>query len=70
MDTNFYGVVQVSKAVVPILREQGAGHLFQVSSLGGRIGSVGLAAYQSAKWAVRGFSTVAGPRGRRRSASR
>jgi NAD(P)-dependent dehydrogenase (short-subunit alcohol dehydrogenase family) len=58
IDTNFYGVVQVTKAVLPILREQGSGHIFQVSSLGGRIGSVGLAAYQSAKWAVGGFSTV------------
>ncbi|MCY1649289.1 SDR family NAD(P)-dependent oxidoreductase [Streptomyces sp. NPDC012486] len=58
VDTNFYGVVYVSKAVLPILREQGSGHIFQVSSLGGRLGSVGLAAYQSAKWAVGGFSTV------------
>jgi NAD(P)-dependent dehydrogenase (short-subunit alcohol dehydrogenase family) len=58
IDTNFYGVVHVTKAVLPILREQGAGHLFQVSSIGGRVGSVGLAAYQSAKWAVGGFSTV------------
>jgi NAD(P)-dependent dehydrogenase (short-subunit alcohol dehydrogenase family) len=58
IDTNFYGVVQASKAVLPILREQGAGHLFEVSSLGGRIGSAGQAAYQSAKWAVGGFSTV------------
>ncbi|MFI6493497.1 SDR family NAD(P)-dependent oxidoreductase [Streptomyces sp. NPDC050564] len=58
IDTNFYGVVHVSKAALPILREQGFGHIFQVSSLGGRIGSVGLAAYQSAKWAVGGFSTV------------
>jgi NAD(P)-dependent dehydrogenase (short-subunit alcohol dehydrogenase family) len=58
IDTNFYGVVHVSKAVLPVLREQGSGHIFQVSSLGGRIGSAGLAAYQSAKWAVGGFSTV------------
>jgi NAD(P)-dependent dehydrogenase (short-subunit alcohol dehydrogenase family) len=58
IDTNFFGVVYVTKAVLPILREQGRGHVFQVSSLGGRIGSVGLAAYQSAKWAVGGFSTV------------
>ncbi|WP_405590299.1 SDR family NAD(P)-dependent oxidoreductase [Streptomyces sp. NBC_01190] len=58
IDTNFYGVYYVSKTVVPILREQGFGHIFQVSSLGGRIGTVGLAAYQSAKWAVGGFSTV------------
>ena len=58
IDTNFYGVVYVSKAVLPFLREQGSGHIFQISSLGGRVGSPGLAAYQSAKWAVGGFSTI------------
>ena len=58
IDTNFYGVVYVTKAVLPILRNQGSGHIFQVSSVGGRVGSVGLSAYQSAKWAVGGFSTV------------
>lgn len=58
IDTNFYGVVYVSKAVLPFLRAQGSGHIFQISSLGGRIGMPGLAAYQSAKWAVGGFSTV------------
>jgi len=57
IDTNFYGVVYVTKAALPILRAQGSGHIFQVSSLSARIGSVGLAAYQSAKWAVSGFST-------------
>jgi NAD(P)-dependent dehydrogenase (short-subunit alcohol dehydrogenase family) len=56
--TNFLGVVYVTKAVLPILREQGAGHIIQVSSVGGRVGSPGLSAYQSAKWAVGGFSTV------------
>jgi NAD(P)-dependent dehydrogenase (short-subunit alcohol dehydrogenase family) len=30
IDTNFYGVVNVTKAVVPVLREQGSGHIFQV----------------------------------------
>jgi NAD(P)-dependent dehydrogenase (short-subunit alcohol dehydrogenase family) len=58
IDTNFYGVVYVTKAVLPILRQQASGHIFQISSIGGRIGSVGLAAYQSAKWAIGGFSTV------------
>ncbi|MEW2548814.1 SDR family NAD(P)-dependent oxidoreductase [Streptomyces sp. NPDC047002] len=58
IDTVFLGTVYVTKAVLPILREQGSGHIFQVSSLGGRIGSPGLAAYQSAKWAVAGFSEV------------
>ncbi len=58
VETNFLGTVYVSKAAVPILREQGAGHIFQIASVGGRIASVGLAAYQAAKFAVRGFSLV------------
>ncbi|KAF8854780.1 NAD(P)-binding protein [Acephala macrosclerotiorum] len=35
----------------------GAGHIINISSVGGRMGTPGLAAYQSAKWAVGGFST-------------
>lgn len=58
MDTVFYGVVYVTKAVIPIMRKQQGGHIIQISSLGDRIGSVGLSAYQSAKWAVCGFSEV------------
>ena len=56
-ETNFFGVVWVTKAVLPVLRQQRRGHVIQVSSLGGRIASAGLSAYQSAKWAVGGFST-------------
>jgi len=55
--TNFYGVVNVSKAVVPVLRRQGSGHLFQVASLSVRLSAPGLTAYQAAKWAVAGFSS-------------
>ncbi|KAH7015501.1 3-oxoacyl-reductase [Ilyonectria destructans] len=58
VDTNFLGVVYVTKAVLPILRQQGSGHILQVSSLGGRLGSPGLCAYQASKWAVGGFSSV------------
>jgi NAD(P)-dependent dehydrogenase (short-subunit alcohol dehydrogenase family) len=58
LDTNLFGVVNVTKAALSVLREQGSGHFIQVSSVGGRIGAVGLSAYQSAKWAVGGFSTV------------
>lgn len=58
MDTNFMGVVRTTKAVLPILRQQGSGHIYQISSVGGRVGTPGLSAYQSAKWAVGGFSTV------------
>ncbi|WP_138760718.1 SDR family NAD(P)-dependent oxidoreductase [Modestobacter altitudinis] len=56
VDTDFYGVVNVTKAVVPVLREQGSGHVFQVSSLSVRWSAPGLTAYQAAKWAVAGFS--------------
>ena len=57
IETDFYGVVNVSKAAVPVLREQGAGHLFQVASLSVRISGPGLTAYEAAKWAVAGFSS-------------
>jgi NAD(P)-dependent dehydrogenase (short-subunit alcohol dehydrogenase family) len=56
IETNFLGTVYVTKAAVPILRAQGGGRIIQISSLGGRIGSPGMTAYQSAKWAVGGFS--------------
>jgi NAD(P)-dependent dehydrogenase (short-subunit alcohol dehydrogenase family) len=58
VDANLFGVVYVTKAVVPIMRQQKSGHIFQISSLGGRVGSPGLAAYQCSKWAVGGFSTI------------
>ncbi|KAE8356374.1 hypothetical protein BDV28DRAFT_145250 [Aspergillus coremiiformis] len=58
VDANLFGVIYVSKAVLPILRQQGSGHIFQVSSVGGRLGVPGLSAYQCSKWAVGGFSTV------------
>jgi NAD(P)-dependent dehydrogenase (short-subunit alcohol dehydrogenase family)/predicted ester cyclase len=58
LDTNLSGVINVSRAVIPVLRAQGGGHLINVSSLGGRIGTPGLSAYQAAKWAVTGFSEV------------
>jgi NAD(P)-dependent dehydrogenase (short-subunit alcohol dehydrogenase family) len=58
IDTNLFGVVNVTKAALPVLREQGSGHIIQVSSIGGRLATPGLAAYQSAKWAVGGFSSV------------
>jgi NAD(P)-dependent dehydrogenase (short-subunit alcohol dehydrogenase family) len=58
IETNFFGVLNVTRAALPVLRKQGSGHVIQVSSLGGRLGSPGLSAYQSAKWAVGGLSEV------------
>jgi NAD(P)-dependent dehydrogenase (short-subunit alcohol dehydrogenase family) len=56
IETNFLGTVYVTKAAVPILRRQGGGRIIQISSVGGRVGSPGMTAYQSAKWAVGGLS--------------
>jgi NAD(P)-dependent dehydrogenase (short-subunit alcohol dehydrogenase family) len=56
IETNFLGTVYVTKAAVPVLRGQGGGRIIQISSVGGRVGSPGMTAYQSAKWAVGGFS--------------
>jgi NAD(P)-dependent dehydrogenase (short-subunit alcohol dehydrogenase family) len=58
LETNFFGTVNVTRAALPVLRRQRCGHIIQFSSIGGRIGVPGLGAYQSAKWAVEGFSEV------------
>lgn len=58
-ETNFWGVYNVTKAALPILREQKAGLVIQISSMGGRVGgSPGIASYQAAKFAIDGFSRV------------
>ncbi|MET9566231.1 SDR family NAD(P)-dependent oxidoreductase [Streptomyces tauricus] len=58
-ETNFWGVYNVTKAALPILREQKAGLVVQISSMGGRVGgSPGIASYQAAKFAIDGFSRV------------
>lgn len=58
IDTNFFGVVRLTRAALPVMRSQRRGHIIQVSSVGGRVVRPGLAAYQSSKWAVTGFSSV------------
>jgi len=58
VDTNLFGVVNLTQAALPVLRAQRGGHVVQVSSVGGRMASPGLGAYQTAKWAVGGFSSV------------
>jgi NAD(P)-dependent dehydrogenase (short-subunit alcohol dehydrogenase family) len=58
VEANFFGVVNVTRAALPIFRTQRNGHIIQISSIGGRGATPGLSAYQSAKWAVGGFSEV------------
>ena len=56
VDTCFYGVVYTTRAAIPVMRKQKSGHIFQVSSIGGRLGIAGNTSYHAAKWAVGGFS--------------
>ena len=56
VDTCFYGVVYTTRAAIPVMRKQKSGHIFQVSSVGGRMAISGNTPYHAAKWAVGGFS--------------
>jgi NAD(P)-dependent dehydrogenase (short-subunit alcohol dehydrogenase family) len=56
VDTNFYGVVYVTRAALPIMRKQRSGCILQISSVGGRLALPGSTAYHAAKWAVGGFT--------------
>jgi NAD(P)-dependent dehydrogenase (short-subunit alcohol dehydrogenase family) len=58
IETNLFGVINLTKAVVPVMREQRSGHILQFSSIGGRVGPPGRAPYAAAKWGVEGFSEV------------
>jgi NAD(P)-dependent dehydrogenase (short-subunit alcohol dehydrogenase family) len=56
IDTNFYGVVNMTRAALPIMRKQKSGCILQISSVGGRLGLPGNTPYHAAKWAVGGFT--------------
>lgn len=56
IDTNLFGTIIMTKAAIPVMRNQRSGHIIQFSSVGGRIGAPGRAPYSAAKWAVEGFS--------------
>ena len=60
VETNFFGVVNLTRAALPVMRQQRSGHIIQISSVGGRSALAGNAAYVASKWAVGGFAeTVA-----------
>lgn len=58
VETNLFGTVIMTKAVLPWFRQQRSGYIIQLSSVGGRIGPTGRGAYAAAKWGVEGFTEV------------
>jgi NAD(P)-dependent dehydrogenase (short-subunit alcohol dehydrogenase family) len=55
-ETNFFGAVAMTKAVLPAMRRQHSGHIIQVSSISGLHGSVTVSSYSASKHALEGWS--------------
>jgi NAD(P)-dependent dehydrogenase (short-subunit alcohol dehydrogenase family) len=56
IEVNLFGVFHVTQAVLPILREQGAGHIIQISTIGGVAAFPSLGGYHASKWALEGLT--------------
>lgn len=59
IETNLTGSIQLIRAVIPRLREQGGGRIVQVSSEGGRISYPAFSLYHATKWGIEGFVEAA-----------
>jgi NAD(P)-dependent dehydrogenase (short-subunit alcohol dehydrogenase family) len=56
IETNLFGALWVTQAVLPIMRAQGSGHIIQVSSIGGVNSFPIVGLYNASKWGLEGFS--------------
>lgn len=54
-DTNTYGTMNVTRAVLPVMRRHRSGHIFTISSISGTVGVVGSGSYSASKFAVEGW---------------
>src|ERR1700749_4643966 len=60
LETNLFGALWVTQAALPIMREQGSGHILQVSSIGGIVAFPMVGLYNASKWGLEGFSESLG----------
>lgn len=63
-ETNFFGAVALTKAVLPQMRQQHAGHIIQISSIMGLHGAVTVSSYSASKHALEGWSESFAPGGK------
>src|SRR6266446_3624751 len=56
LETNLFGALWVTQAALPYLREQGSGHIVQVSSIGGISAFPSVGIYHASKWGLEGIS--------------
>jgi len=56
LETNLYAPIAITRAVLPYMRRQRSGRILQISSIGRRVGTPGVAIYQAAKFGLSGFS--------------
>jgi NAD(P)-dependent dehydrogenase (short-subunit alcohol dehydrogenase family) len=54
--TNIYGLIRTTRALLPHMRERGSGHIVNLSSIAGLVGQAGWGFYATTKFAVEGFS--------------